>query len=850
MRVMTPEYAAPEQLRGESVTTSSDVYSLGVLLYELLTGVRPYRSEEGDADSRAVQRRLRGDLDRITLTALQKSPERRYPSAEALAADIQRHLDGLPITTRGEAMKWRARLFCRHHRIAVRAAALALVALAGLVAARWVARQAPAAPARDAIARTAASLTPRKSVAVLEFQNLSGRSEHAWLATAIAEMLTTELAASGKLHLIPGEDVARMVRELRLRPGTLSRDAAARAANNLKVETLVAGSYTVVGSPGSRRVRLDLRLQGTATGEILAEVAETGAEQQLLDLISAAGARLRERLGVPDHSPTDQAGIKASVPANPEAARLYAVGLARLRVLDAVAARDLLQHAVAADPWFPLSRLALASAWRALGYGERARAEAKMALDRSGRLPRAEQLLVAGSYYLAANELDNAIAAYRSLFALFPDSLEYGLMLADAQTRSGKAAQALATLDALRRLPRPLSADARIDLQHAGVLVGSDDYRGALIHARRARDQAKASEAVLLVASAEATACWALKSLGQPDDATAACQTAWQIYAESGDRSGEARMMRLLGDIEWSQGKLSRALALYRQALSVDEMTGQKAQTASTLNEMGLVYESRGMLADAERFYRRSYRLFVELGNRRNAAAVEGNWGGILLAQGNLAEAEAHFEHALSEAKSLGAKGGESGAYATLAVVALMRGRLQIAREHAERSVEIRRATAEAHTLAESLGWLGAVLAAQGDLAGAREKYREALRIQEQGRETGGAARTRLALARLDVDEGRPAGAERSIRDALAVFQAEQMRDDELEARLALSRCLLAQGHTAKAREVVNEARRSSAQSQNAANRLLLAVGDAAVKAAESRQHKSAPPIERPNRSC
>jgi eukaryotic-like serine/threonine-protein kinase len=169
LRAMTPEYAAPEQIRGDPVTTATDVYALGVLLYELLAGVRPYRLPRRSAGEleRAIldqepsrpsdcvadrgprpeaghlRRLLRGDLDRIVLKALQKEPERRYASAEALADDIRRHLEGLPVFARGDAPTYRARKFLRRHRAAAAAAALvALSLVGGLIAATWQARRA------------------------------------------------------------------------------------------------------------------------------------------------------------------------------------------------------------------------------------------------------------------------------------------------------------------------------------------------------------------------------------------------------------------------------------------------------------------------------------------------------------------------------------------------------------------------------------------------------------------------------------------------------------------------------------------------------------------------------------
>jgi tetratricopeptide (TPR) repeat protein len=167
-RAMTPEYASPEQLRGGAITVASDVYSLGVLLYELLSGQRPYRVESREPLelARAIleeapvppseraperdRRRLRGDLDVIVSTALRKEPERRYGSVELLSGDLRRHLDGLPVSARADTLAYRAAKFVGRHRLGVAAGlAVGLALVGGLGAALWQARLASREAAKE-----------------------------------------------------------------------------------------------------------------------------------------------------------------------------------------------------------------------------------------------------------------------------------------------------------------------------------------------------------------------------------------------------------------------------------------------------------------------------------------------------------------------------------------------------------------------------------------------------------------------------------------------------------------------------------------------------------------------------
>lgn len=170
LRLLTPSYASPEQVRGEAITTASDVYSLGVVLYELLTGRRPsqfsaeppydieraiceqeperpsvalVRPVPPDAEEIAharrtgpqtLARRLRGDLDNIVLMALRKEPQRRYGSAAQLALDLDKHLQDLPVTARPDTLRYRTRKLVRRHRAAFVGLAAMILLVAGFVA--------------------------------------------------------------------------------------------------------------------------------------------------------------------------------------------------------------------------------------------------------------------------------------------------------------------------------------------------------------------------------------------------------------------------------------------------------------------------------------------------------------------------------------------------------------------------------------------------------------------------------------------------------------------------------------------------------------------------------------------
>jgi tetratricopeptide (TPR) repeat protein len=795
---------SPEQARGAALDHRTDVWSLGVVLYEMLTGATPYGAASPTETLSAILRdpvpRLpfAEELQRIIDKCLAKDPNHRYQGMKDLAVDLR----AVRLRLESGALESRDKKTSKRWRLAI---ALGVLLIGGLFFSRLWTR---------APADLPASVALRRSVAVVGFKNLSGSPDQAWLSTALTEMFTSELAAGETLRTIPGENVARMRIELRLaETESFGAETLARIRANLGCDLVVLGSYLALGETGGGKIRLDLRLQDAQMGETVASISDAGKEEDLLDVVSRTGARLRERLGVAEPTPEAAASVAASLPSNPEAARLYSEALQRLQRFDALAARDLLERAAAIEPEHPLTQSMLARAWSLLGYDEKAKAAAQKAFERSGSLSREMRLLIEARLREARKEWDRAIDIHRTLYEFFPDNLDYGLHLAEAQISANKYREALATLEGLRKLPFSASVDPRIDIVEASAVASLGEDRRAQEISSAAAKKAMAHGAPLLAARARTHEGSLLVDLDRYDEAIAAANEAKEAFAAAGDRRGVADTLSVTQQVLLSRGDLIAAEKVGEERLATYREIGDTAGVAGAMFTNAAILQMRGELADAMTLYGEVLPIFREISDKDGERLVLNNTGELLQTQGDLGRAATSYEQFLAISREMGRKAGVAQALVNIAAVRESQGDLATAKKMYEEAVAMRRELEQPYGVGHGLMKLADLLLTSGDLAGARSTYEESLAIRERLGGKVDIAETQLGLATLNIEEGRPDSAEDLARQALKRFEAEKMIHRGAAACEILARSLLAQGKTAEARRTIERAGELTSQS-------------------------------------
>jgi eukaryotic-like serine/threonine-protein kinase len=791
----TPAYMAPEQVSGGEIGPAADIYALGVVMYEMVTGKLPF--EGGTAMQVALQRlttkprsprRLVPDLDprweRAILRCLELQPGRRYAKAGEVAASLR------DVKARaGSRVPWGA------------LGAVAILALGGFAAWWWGRGAVETAPSSI----PAGGAPARNAVAVLGLRNLSEKPDLAWLGTALTELLASEVSGGGDLRRVPPETITRLRRELPLpEGGHLGAEALAKVRATTHADYVLAGSYLALAGPAGAQLRLEVQLQDARTGETVASASETGEQARLFEMVSQAGSSLRSRLGVRALDPADEVRARTMLPADPAAAKPYAEGLARLRLLDALGARPLLEEATKADPGFPLAHAALSEAFRRLGRHEDEEREAKLAYDHRSGLTREQQLLVEANWRVARREWDPAIELYQSLYDFFPSTVDYGLRLANVQVQGGRGKDALQTVERVRRSAETAGRDPRVDIAEAQAASSTSQFLRQDDAAKRAVGKARSLGARELEGDALMQESSAAALLGDRPRALQRAVEAHQLFLQIGNPYSVGHALLRRANASWRTGNLVGAQALFLEAQQVFEKLGDENDLARAMHGYANIESDMRHSTSALNIYRRALSMYERAGNLFGVEAMHLNIGQQLARARDLDGAEKELLLSLELTRKVGERHAEAIVDESLGGLYLDRGEPARSLETMKRATAIAQEIKDATTVAQTRRKQGEALHALGRTAEAEEAFKDGIgRLDSMG-ETARSGDGKLRLAMLYLDLGRLAEAEATARAALE--QHERAHVDSGEAGAALARVLVAEGKISEARTVADAA--------------------------------------------
>jgi eukaryotic-like serine/threonine-protein kinase len=773
--VGTPAYMAPEQIEGQAISVATDVYALGVVLYELVTGRWPY-------NARTVE-----ELQAKKLSQAPIPPSKYVPDLPVqIERPILRCLAREPEDRFGSTLDVVASLAPPRRRWPPLVAAGLILAVLGTVGGyEWRKTRPMGEP----------------TLAVIGFRNNSGDPKYDWLATELSESLNTELGGSKGIHTVPSGEISSVKTELSVPPGqSLEREDLSSVRQALGANYLLLGRYAVVSGPNlENNLEMNVLLQDSL-GKTVGDIHESGPAADHRKLIADAASQIREKLGSARLSDTQLNELQNLYPAVPEASQLYFQALDKLRSFDATTALALLKKAADLDPDNVSIHWGLSDAWAQLKHDAEAAQEAQKASTLAGKASLPQEYIVLAQARAAEmnKQWDVAIDNYKSLSALFPHHLNYSLSLASVQIEGSRATDALATLQKLAQLPPPMGTDPRIEMTRAKAYGTMNDYAAELRSAQASLQEAQARNARMMQARAQLELCWAHRNLGHVEEAYAACNEAQNLFSAFGDNVSAAVALNDVATWLADRGQYADAKQLYDRVIQVNQAAGAQKDLAGACLNAARVLDRMGKPEEAEDYLNRALQAALPIADKNDEALAYILRGEILAKQGHPIQAEQEIQRALTIARATRNQSTEAIALSNLAEY-----QKETDSERALATYRVvlglRRQKGDQPAVAICLMNMGTVLFRSGHLSAAEQNYREALAIDTELKDKNAIALDLTSLAEVDLERGNLRAAQEKASQALKNLHENQDADNEAAAASILARVLIAEKNASEA---------------------------------------------------
>jgi len=773
----TPEYMSPEQAKGEDADGRSDLFTLGIIFYELLTGKTPHqatsavallvkRTQERATPPAKLDPTIPKYLNDVVVKCLEIDRKLRYQKASEILADLHAHRAPRAVAF----TRWMPRFRIVEEQptkwLGPGLAALFLVVAVVAFRGRIFRIMTGPPPAEPAI-----------SLAILPFRNASGDASLDWLGPELAELLNTDVGQSPSFHTVASDHLRQILHDMQLTPNAnLDPATLRRVGETSTAQTVVWGQYDRLGD----QIRINATLQDFKRDRATPLAAEAPNANAIPGAVDRLAREIRENLAL---SPSivkelEAQAFKPSSKSLP-ALRDYNEGVGLLRQGSNLEAQKRLEASVKEDPEFALAYSKLAQTYANLGEDSEAEQYSRKAVELSEKLPPQEKYRISASHARIMKDYQKAIASYENLAKAVPGDTEVQIALGGLyeDTGSYERAQDLYS-KALASDPKSvdtLLAMGRVEIERGNPTAGLEHLNNALNLAIQLDNQ----EEKATILQAIGAVYFEMRKL---DDALSYYQQSLEIYRRLGQKRGIADSFDVIAIVQVSLGKPELALTNYLEAVRLRREIGDKGGLGNTLTNLGDLYTNRGRFDEALKVTKEALEIQHEVGNRNSEAFSLNNIGNIYLSRGQYEDARTYFDQALRLRQELKVPTDIADTLHNLGETALDTGDFDLALNHYLRALDLRHSSGDKLGDAKDSDSLAILFGYQGRYGAALKAEEEALKSLRELHEGG------YWLADVMSDYGRALSqvgrfdeAQKTLEESLGL--ARDMKNDALIAQ-------------------------------------------------------------------
>jgi len=780
----TPEYMSPEQVMGEHVDARSDLFTLGVIFYELLTGDMPYKAETAQKAMFKRTRELPKPANQLDPTVpkylsdvaekcLQLDVSLRYQSARELCDELEAWRGG--VSERSVGLDRPSQLVVTSpksrlvSRLSIGAGAsvallvLAAIILRGRVFSKFNEKSEPAVRAL--------------SLAILPFRNASGDPTLDWLGSSVAEMLSTDVGQSAHLRTVSSERVEQIVQDLRVSADTpLDDPTMKRLADFSNADMLVTGQYAKFGD----QIRIDATVRDLKRGRATALKTEVVSEKDILSAVDHLAADVRQNLDLSGNvvKELQTQSFKPSSSSLP-ALRAYDVGLQLVRQGKNLEAVKQFQASTTEDPNFALAFSQLAQTYANLGQDNEAEQFSRKAVELSENLPNQEKYLIVARRNEILKNYPKAIEAYTSFVRSSPEDADVLFDLGRLQESSGAFDKAQELFSRVLALD-PKRVDALLAMGR--VYIEAGNAQAGIEYLNRAQSLAielgnEEAKAQILQAIGVA-----YRVLNKQEDALSAYQGSLAIKRRLGLKKGIADSLDMIAVTESALGQSDAAQRDFNEALRVSREIGDKPGTGNILNDSAQFYDDHGQYDRALKLFKEALQIQIDVGNETNQGLALNNIGVTYLSKGDYDDARSYFSQALTLREKLNVPTDIADTLHNLAETSMKLGQYDQALDQYLKALDLRRSAGDKSGAAIESSAMGILFGFQGRYSAALSSQQDSVKTMRELQQTGFwlieiLTNNGRALAEI----GRSEEARKSLEEALG--DARAMKNDAQIAR-------------------------------------------------------------------